>query len=136
METAVAVESLPELEARIERGLQTFVEVGTALLEIRDRRLYREGGHQTFEDYCQTRWGFSKTHANRLVGAASVVGTLTPIGVTPPTNEAQARELALLVRQSPERAADVWRGLRDLAERLGDDEAAQRAREALAALAA
>jgi hypothetical protein len=31
---------------------------GTALLEVRDRRLYRET-HATFEDYCRERWRFS-----------------------------------------------------------------------------
>ena len=30
-----------QLEATIERGMQTFVEVGLALMEIRDGRLYR-----------------------------------------------------------------------------------------------
>lgn len=35
---------LEELEATIERGLTTFVEVGLALLEIRDSRLYRAEG--------------------------------------------------------------------------------------------
>ena len=43
---------LAELEAIIETGTQTFVEVGNALLEIRKRRLYREQGYKTFEDYC------------------------------------------------------------------------------------
>jgi hypothetical protein len=32
---------LAELEQVVERGLQTFVEVGLALTEIRDSRLYR-----------------------------------------------------------------------------------------------
>lgn len=41
--------SLEENEAIIERGLATFVEVGTALAEIRDNRLYRES-HGTFEE--------------------------------------------------------------------------------------
>jgi hypothetical protein len=39
-----------ELENVIERGLSTFVEVGNALLEIRDSKLYRET-HPTFEAY-------------------------------------------------------------------------------------
>ena len=45
------VRRLAELELVIERGLKTFVEVGAALLGIRDGRLYRET-HATFEDYC------------------------------------------------------------------------------------
>jgi len=34
--------TLAELEAIIERGWETFVEVGNALTQIRDRKLYRE----------------------------------------------------------------------------------------------
>lgn len=114
METAIALESLPELESRIERGLQTFVEVGTALLEIRDRRLYRERGFATFEDYCIERWGFTARFARyQMAGAevAVVLGTMVP-NLPLPTTERVARELAPLMRQSPERAAEVWRGLR------------------------
>ena len=40
--SAVETGRLAALEQTIERGLQTFVEVGTALLEIRDSRLYRQ----------------------------------------------------------------------------------------------
>jgi hypothetical protein len=110
--------ALPELEGVIERGLATFVEVGTALAEIRERRLYRET-HGDFDTYCRERWGWSARHANRQIEAAAVVSSLGPIGLEPsdevegltpngtrPTNEAQVRELA---RVEPERRADVWR---------------------------
>ncbi|HEX6762895.1 MAG TPA: hypothetical protein VF094_08855 [Gaiellaceae bacterium] len=42
---------LAELEHVVEQGLQTFVEVGLALAEIRDGRLYR-ATHSTFAEYC------------------------------------------------------------------------------------
>jgi hypothetical protein len=87
--------TLSELEGVIERGLQTFIEVGQALLEIRERRLYK-ADFATFEQYCRERWGWSKTHANRQIEAAGVAANLTPIGVTP-KNEAQARELVRLL---------------------------------------
>ena len=44
-------------EQVIEKGLKTFVDVGNALLAIRDKRLYRQG-FGTFEDYCKDRWGW------------------------------------------------------------------------------
>ena len=44
-----------ELEHIIQLGLGTFYYVGSALLEIRDSRLYRST-HATFEDYCRDRW--------------------------------------------------------------------------------
>jgi hypothetical protein len=50
---------LDQLEEKIERGLKTFIEVGTALREIRDKRLCRQT-HGTFEDYCRERWRWSK----------------------------------------------------------------------------
>lgn len=93
------------LEAVIERGLTTFVEVGAALLEIRDRRLYRES-HGDFESYCHEKWGFSRQRAHQMIEAAGVVGQLsTMVGNGLPINERQARELA---RVAPERRAEVW----------------------------
>jgi hypothetical protein len=65
----LAVRRLSELETTIERGLKTFVEVGNALAEIRDSRLYRES-YATFEDYCRERWGMSKRHAVSCIAAA------------------------------------------------------------------
>ena len=89
--TVTESDRLAECEATIERGFQTFAEVGSALLEIRDSRLYRsEFG--TFEDYCQTRWGMTARHANRTIEAAVIVAELGPMGPAP-TTERQAREL-------------------------------------------
>jgi len=106
--TALAVAEstrLAELEHVIERGLRTFVEVGQALLEIRDSRLYRED-HETFDDYCRERWQMSKSHANRQIQAAEVARAVTPIGVIPAT-ESQARELAPLLDE-PEELREIW----------------------------
>lgn len=93
------------LESRIERGLQTFREVGMALMEIRDSRLYRMT-HETFEAYCLDRWHLERGRANQLLGAAEVVKALgEDDGLT---NEAQARELVPLVHSDPEAARKVW----------------------------
>lgn len=84
--------TLQLLEGVIEKGLNTFIDVGNALLRIRDERLYRES-HGTFELYCRDRWQFSKTQANRFIAASSVAKNLAPIGVIP-TSESQVRLLA------------------------------------------
>jgi hypothetical protein len=97
----VVTTRLTELEDVIQRGMDTFVEVGAALFEIRDDRLYR-ASHTTFEDYCQERWGMSRRHANRTIEAASVAGILGPIGPKPAT-ESVAREIARLSRSAPRR---------------------------------
>lgn len=102
--TAPEKVSLVDCESVIERGVRTFVEVGTALAQIRDGRLYRED-HGTFEEYCNARWSFTPQHAGRLMIAAEVVAQMEPIGSTP-TNEAQARELASV---PAEQRAEVWR---------------------------
>jgi len=44
---------------------------------------------------CRVRWDMSKTNANRLVDASTVVSVLTPMGVIP-TSERQARPLTKL----------------------------------------
>ena len=49
--TVSEAERLDACEQVIERGLATFVDVGTALLEVRDSRLYRVA-YPTFEAYC------------------------------------------------------------------------------------
>lgn len=94
-----------ECEAVIERGVRTFVETGTALLAMREERLYRDT-HATFEDYCQDRWQFSRPRAYELMTAADVVSAMADTDVPPPANERQARELART--PEPERA-EVWR---------------------------
>ncbi|MBU7585756.1 MAG: hypothetical protein KAF91_23225 [Nostoc sp. TH1S01] len=70
---------LLNLERRVERA---FFEAGKALMELRDRRLYRST-HKTFEEYCKDRFGFERRHPYRLIEAAVVVDNLMqmcPIG--------------------------------------------------------
>jgi hypothetical protein len=107
-ETGEVVPTLASCEEVIERGLGTFVEVGNALLTIRDAKLYR-ADYDTFEGYCIDRWNLSRKRAYDLTNAAEVVAALSPIGDTPlPTNEAQARALAPL-KDHPEVAAEAMR---------------------------
>ena len=64
---------LTELERVIDRGLATFVEVGAALTEIREQRLYKlRDGYSSFEQYCKDRWGFNRQRASQLIQAAAV----------------------------------------------------------------
>ena len=81
----------------------TFVEVGNALKDIRDRRLYREGFGR-FEDYCRTEWDIDRTYAHRLIESAEVVEVLS-IGNKPKT-ESQARPLTQL--DAPENQVEAW----------------------------
>lgn len=108
--TVAEADQLADCEAVIAKGLQTFIEVGQALLTIRDNRLYRTS-YGTFEEYCRKTWGMSKTHANRVIDSAEVAEVLTPIGVTPAT-ESQARELAPL-KDDPNAMRAVWETAND-----------------------
>ncbi len=107
-ETALTISEqgqLSELEVIIDKGLNTFYEVGKALSLIREGRLYR-ASHATFEEYCEKRWEMSRAYAYRTIGAADVVESLSPIGDIPlPRNEAQARPLTSL---EPEQRQEAW----------------------------
>lgn len=107
---------LRKLESKIQKGMQTFFEVGAALKDIRDKKLYRTD-HATFESYCETRWEFSKTHANRQVAAAQLIEDLTPIGVILPSNESQCRPLTKLLDADQQEA---WQTVLDRAPQRPD----------------
>ena len=95
---------LSELEPIIERGMTSFVEVGTALLEISDRRLYRET-HSTFAEYCETKWRMTARRAYQLCEAAEVVNALPEnVKHVSHLNPRQACELA---KVEPERRTEV-----------------------------
>ena len=95
-------ERLVMLEERIERGRQAFIDVGEALSEIRDQRLYRET-HTTFEDYLSERWGMSRRHGYRALEAFSVARNVPSM-----TRERlSATHLSALAPLPPERQAEV-----------------------------
>jgi len=81
---------LAELESIINRGLHTYIQVGAALSEIREQRLYRQLGFHTFEKYCKEQWGWSRSYVNRQIRASQF---LVPVGTNSPVNERQARRL-------------------------------------------
>lgn len=100
---------LEQYEEVVERGLRTFVEVGTALGALRDAKLYRQT-HGTFEAYCQDRFGYNDRRARQMIDAAASVKALEEIGTTVPVSERQARELSGL---APEVAAEVMTAAAD-----------------------
>jgi hypothetical protein len=79
---------LTQLEKIIKSGQQTFVEVGEALTEIRDKKLYRSD-HKTFTEYCEQVWGWSASRARQLSIASETAKALPMV-----TNERAARALS------------------------------------------
>jgi hypothetical protein len=104
-------EILEYCEHVIAEGIQTFVEVGRALLVIRDGQLYRQT-HATFEAYCRERWDLSRTYAYQLIAASEVVDHVAAVSDVVPANEAQVRPLVSL---PPEQRVEVWQEAVDTA---------------------
>jgi hypothetical protein len=92
------------LEDIIDRGLQTFLEVGSALKEIKEQKLWSPE-YASFEDYCEGRWNWTMRYANNVVRAAR---TATILGPPFPANEAISREMAKLVEDDPEQGQQAW----------------------------
>lgn len=115
---------LAELEEVIERGLSSFIEVGEALIEVQERRLYRRFG--TFEEYCRDRWGFSRPRAYQLMQAAEMSTKVD----TAIEREAHARELAPL-SDDPEALNAAAAAARETAESEGRAPIARDYREAV-----
>lgn len=94
---------LERCEVVIKQGLQTFVEVGQALMLIRDKRLYR-AEYGTFEDYCNDKWQLGRNFVNKTIAASKVVANLG-LGTIVPKTETQARPLTKI---EPELQSEVW----------------------------
>ena len=110
--TEAEQQHLAECEAIIEKGLNTFIEVADALLDVSEQKLYRTT-HKTFQDYCADRWDFTARHANRLMLAGGVVNNIeseqlvSSVPLAVPQNEAQTRPLQSLTKEQQVAAARI-----------------------------
>ncbi len=119
--TPAESEELAALEAVIEKGKQTFVDVGAAFGRIQVGKLYRST-HKTFEDYCREKLGWEKRHVYQLIESAKVVENVRNCAQTIPTNEAQARPLAKL---PAEQQPAAWEKAQEIAKEEGKPVAAR-----------
>lgn len=101
------------LDEIVRQGVAAFMEAGKALAEIHERKLWKAGGHLTWETYCREVAGMSKPHAHRLVEASRIAMELAeslPIGndlpQTIPVSESQVRPLQRLEDATTRRK--VW----------------------------
>ena len=93
------------LEHVITKGLSNFIEVGEALLEIRDSRLYRIE-HGTFEEYCKGKWGITKQSAYQLISGAAVSKNIKSHNCDfQPTKQSQTRPLTKL---PADKQSEAW----------------------------
>ncbi len=99
---------LAERELKLSEGVQATITAAAALHEIHS---YKDGAlwkkeHHSFEAYCQSKWGYGKAHAYRLLGAGRFVSEIAssnatlPIAessVELPKNEAQIRPILSII---------------------------------------
>ena len=112
-----AVKALADDEAIIESGLSTFIEVGWALMRIRDGKRYKllPEGYASFEDYTKRRWDITPQYGHRLMAAADMSAALeTNVSTLKPAREAQLRELMPL-QDDPDALQAAWSGAVDVA---------------------
>ena len=101
---------LAKLEKVIDAKLGDFFEVGSALMEIKINGLFRET-HRNFNVYCQERWGFGRSYANKLIGSAERI-QLLPQDLPKPANEFQIRPFLKL---EPGEFPKKWQTILDAA---------------------
>lgn len=67
--TSEELASLRANERIIEKGLETFIDVGTAMATIRDGGLFR-ATHKSFEEYVKDKWDYTRQRAYQLISAS------------------------------------------------------------------
>jgi len=91
---------LQHLEDVIELHIDSFLRVGSALLEIREKGLYEDAGCGTFTEYLQERFpAYTRAHHYRLMDATEIHGYLednVSSGDMLPKTEGAMRELTRL----------------------------------------
>lgn len=106
--TSAEVEHLNKLEAIVQRGLDTDLELGNALAEISDASLYRDT-HQTFEAYLRDRWGIRRSRDYQLSQTAEVADPPSSDPELPaPGTEPEPRAVAPVRGGGPDSLTNVW----------------------------
>ena len=90
--SAQEAERLRILERKIRRGRAAFRAMVFALLEVRDRRLFRTT-HPSMAAYAIDVLDIGERHFRRLVAAAKIISDCERNGLQAPANEAQARAM-------------------------------------------
>ena len=84
-------------EKVVAEGLESAREVGEALRDIRDQKLYR-GTHATFAAYCQDRWGLGTSAVYQFIHHANILDACEKAALPLPQSEAVTRPLRFAPR--------------------------------------
>jgi hypothetical protein len=115
--TKAESDRLAACEKAIKHGLNTFVDVGQALTEIRDAKLYR-AVHKTFDAYCKDVWNLGRSRAYELIDQAKVASGLASAGVDlSGAPDISSRDAAAIKKDIPAVADEIRHRIRG-----GEDE--------------
>lgn len=104
------------LDEIVQMGAKGFVEVGAALMQIRDQKLWRAGNFKNWSEYCQSVQEFSRIQAYRLIEASQCVlemQNLSNFSIRP-KSESQVRPLLKL--ENIEDRWHVWDAIVEMIE--------------------
>ncbi|MBX3739942.1 MAG: DUF5131 family protein [Akkermansiaceae bacterium] len=100
------------LDKIVRKGVAAVFEMGQALSQIKEGQLWR-GGYSTWQEYCGSVVGHSRSYVHRIIDAARIAGmvgdvTLPDGNKMSPLSEAQVRPLNR-IKKDPERTREAWR---------------------------
>jgi SAM-dependent methyltransferase len=99
---------LYEHERVIEQGMATFIDVGWALMKIRDGEKYRAAGYKDFGAYVSKRWGLSRRTAYNRIDAAEMASLVAP--TEDKVQPVQQEQMLMLtgLKDDPDGAQQAW----------------------------
>lgn len=110
-----------ECERKLETNQRNYIAVGEALATILEKLLYKQS-YSDFDVYCEERWGFTGSHARRLIDAFKVIAKLRADPELQsedklPCNEHQVR--ILKEAKQPHHWIRVWKSVVKAAKKQG-----------------
>ena len=109
--TKSELERLECLEKVVDTGIRRGLDAFAALKDIREERLYRARGYESFEDYCKNEWDINRNYAQKNIAAIETRERLCTIvhnhDVSRISSESQLRELVTVPDGSLEKVIEA-----------------------------
>lgn len=105
-------EDLEICEQKIREGIKSFLEIGHALKDIQEKKLYRLK-YNTFEMYCEKVWELSKTRAYQLIAQCNTMLSLSTIVDEIDLENITESQIRPLAKFDPEVQKEIWQSVLD-----------------------